>query len=73
MDDKKQNKIIKETNFFTKCKNCGHSRDWHHRGDLLGSEIFGVKLEECGYYTRDETLPFWKRKKIYCKCKEFSI
>lgn len=67
----KQRKVIKETTFFTICKNCGHTRDWHHIGDILFSHLFGIKLGECYYYERDETLPFWKRKRIYCKCKKF--
>lgn len=70
-DKLKQSKIIKKTNFYTKCKNCGHSRDWHEIGDIIYTQIFGIKLGECTHYTKDYTLPFWKRRKVYCKCKKF--
>lgn len=65
--------LIKRTLFFDKCSNCGHSRDWHHQGDLLATQLFGVKLGECTHYDKDETLPFWKRKKKYCDCKKFVL
>jgi len=68
MEDKK---IINKTTFCTSCKNCGHTRDWHHTGDLFFTMLFGTKLGKCRHYTKDETLPFWKRKKIYCNCKKF--
>lgn len=68
MEDKE---MISKTNFYSACKDCGHTRDWHERGDLFWGQIFGVALGECSHYTKDETLPFWKRWKKYCDCKQF--
>jgi len=72
MISKEKNKeIVNKTTHFTKCKNCGHTRDWHQKGDLFYQQIFGIKLGKCEHYPIDYTLPFWKRRKIYCDCKEF--
>lgn len=64
--------VVRSTTFFTLCKNCKHTRDWHHVGDMMWSSLFGIELGSCHRFERgDETLPFWKRKKVRCECKEF--
>lgn len=69
MTTKQEQKI--EVKYFELCAECGHTQDWHHIGDLLWKQMFGVKFGECTHYTKDATLPFWKRKKIPCGCKGF--
>ena len=57
---------------FNLCKNCGHTRDWHEEGDIFWKQLFGRKLlDGCSHYIKDDLLPFWRRKKIYCKCKGY--
>jgi len=73
MNNKEKN-IINNTNIATKCKNCGHARDWHHIYDILGSALFGTRLGECTHCDNDQTQPFWKfwKQNINCCiCKEF--
>jgi hypothetical protein len=63
--------IIDETDSFTECA-CGHSRDWHHLGDILWCALFGTKLGSCTHYVVvGKDLPFWKRKRVYCGCSQF--
>jgi hypothetical protein len=73
MDNKQREaEIVESTNALTRCATCGHARDWHSIGDVFYELIFGTRLGKCAHYNvKGQNLPMWKRKKIYCECKEF--